>query len=154
MNTKTEVAAILGARRIALIVLSQDPKSYSRLIERESHKRGTQIAGVNPRAATINGLFCFAAVEDVIPQADAAMIILPPDKSDALVRECLAAGVTLICVRGIEGKRSVSETVAAECASRGASLIDGFCPLTLLHKPGFPHNLHGVIARWMKLAPM
>ncbi len=153
MNEKEDISAILEAKRIAIIGLSRDQKSYSRLVMNELRKRGHEVVGVNKNSDAIGGVRCFAGVESVSPPADAAIVILPPEKSDTLVQECLDAKITRIWVRGREGRRSVSETLANSCNARGVRLVDGFCPLMFLERMGFPHNFHGTVARWMKLVP-
>jgi uncharacterized protein len=153
MNTKNDISSFLSAKRIAIIGLSRDPKSYSQNVMRELRKRGYDIVGVNPNLPSIDGVPCFANLSAITKSVDAALILLPPDKSDGAVQKCLDANITKIWVRGVEGKRSLSDPLAFICAERGVSLIDGFCPIMFLEKPGFPHNLHGTFARWFKMAP-
>jgi predicted CoA-binding protein len=153
MNTKDDTASILSAKRIAIVGLSRDPKSYSQMVLREFKKRSYDIVGVNPNLPSIDGVQCYTYIHAIVKPVEAALIILPPDKSDGAVQKCLDANITKIWVRGAEGKRSLSDPLAFICAERGVRLVDGYCPIMFLDKPGFPHNLHGTFARWFKMVP-
>jgi len=153
MNTKQDITAILSSKRLAIIGLSRDVKSYSQSVMRELTKRGYTVVGVNPNPPSIDGVKCYPDLNAIPNPVDTALILLPPEQSDAVLQSCLDANIKKTWVRGAEGKRSVSEPLAVICAERGVILVDGYCPIMFLEKPGFPHNLHGAFARWLNKVP-
>jgi predicted CoA-binding protein len=150
-GTKAQIDEFLGCRRIAMVGLSRAAKSYSRVVAR-GLRREHELTGVNRNTNEIDGVACVSEIAMLPKGVDGVFIALPPGLGDAAVRECLSAGIRRIWVRGLEHKGSVSGELAAQCEQSGVALIDGRCPLMFLNS-GFPHNLHGRIAKWFGMWP-
>lgn len=152
-GTREDVAEFLAQKRIVIVGLSRNPKSYSHLILNHLRKRGYEACGVNRDGAEIENTPCFTNIASLPHSIEAALILLPPEASEAAARECLDAGAARIWVRGRDGSVCTSDSLAQDCADNGVTLIDGYCPLMFLDAPGFPHNLHAAVARWFNLGP-
>ena len=152
-GTQAEIERLLGSARIAVIGLSRDRRSYSRRVAGELRKRESRLIGVNRNADELDGIPCVHEIAALPAGIDGALILLPPEESDASVRQCLNQGITRIWVRGTEGRATVSAELAGQCAQHGVTLIDGRCPLMFLSGAGFPHWLHGRIAHWFGMWP-
>ncbi|RQV99976.1 CoA-binding protein, partial [bacterium] len=99
------------------------------------------------------GVPCFTSLDLITEPVNTALVMLPPEQSDPALRSCLHANVKTVWNRGAEGKRSVSEELVNECTKQGMNLIDGYCPLMFMEKPGFPHNIHRAFAKWFRMLP-
>lgn len=91
---------IFHARSIALVGLSSDPKKITGAplgILRQTGFAGT-IYPVNPKAAEIGGLKCYASIIDLPEAPDVAMIMLPAKHCAQAVRDCAAKGTRAVIV--------------------------------------------------------
>ncbi|MBI5058568.1 CoA-binding protein [candidate division KSB1 bacterium] len=152
-GTKSQIDEFLAIKRIAIIGLSREQRSYSRSVARELRRRGRDLIGVNRNSKDIDGIPCVAEIAALPAGLDAALVILPPAQSDASVHACLDAGLQRIWVRGQEGRASVRAELAEQCVKLGVTLIDGHCPLMFLAGTGFPHSLHRRFAQWFGIYP-
>ena len=83
----------LSQKRIALIGISRDPKSFSLLLFEELCRRGYDVVPVNPKTPNVMGRPCFARVQDIEPPVDGALIMTSAAKTDTVVADCAEAGI-------------------------------------------------------------
>jgi predicted CoA-binding protein len=146
-STLESAREFLAAGRIAVVGVSRDAKDFSRYVLRELAARGLDVVAVNPALAEADGRPCFARVGDVSPPARAALVLTPPARTDDVVRECLAAGVSRIWLHRGAGAGSATPTALALCAERGVEPVRDLCPLMALPGAALPHRLHHAFRR-------
>jgi predicted CoA-binding protein len=150
-TTRADIEEFLAHRRIAAVGLSRDPKDFTRTLIAEFEKRGYEVVPVNPAVAEIGGNVCFPRVEDIVPPVCAALVLTPATKTDEVVRDCAAAGVTHVWMYGTSGaggQGAVSATAVDFCREHGIKVVAGECPFMFLPGTGFlPHQLHGLIRK-------
>lgn len=134
--------AFLGARRIAVVGVSRNPKDFSRAVLRELARRGHDVVPVNPALSEAEGLRCFARVQDVSPPADAALLMTPAAESERVVGDCVAAGVRRVWLHRGAGPGAATPAALARCAEAGIEVVQDLCPFMALPDAGFPHRLH------------
>lgn len=142
-----EARAFLAAGRIAVVGVSRNEKDFSRMVFRELVGRGLDVVPVNPALAQADGRAAFARVQDVVPRADAAIVLAPAARAEEVVRDCLAAGVRRIWFHRGAGPGSASPQALALCRERGVAVVQGLCPFMALQGAGFPHRVHGFFRR-------
>lgn len=106
---------IFHARSIALVGLSSDPKKMTGAplgILRQTGFTGT-IYPVNPKAAEIGGLKCYASITDLPEAPDVAMIMLSARHCAQAVRDCAAKGTRAAIVLSSGFEESESGQAAA-----------------------------------------
>jgi predicted CoA-binding protein len=146
-NTISSISAFLAERRIAVIGVSRNPQHFSRALCREFLQRGYDIVPVNPALADVEGRRCFASVRDIDPPVRAALIVTPAAATDAVVHQCLAAGIPNIWLHRSGGQGSVTPAAVALCREQHVNLVAGECPLMFLPNPVFFHRAHGFIKK-------
>jgi predicted CoA-binding protein len=147
MSTMQAVQDFLGQRRFAVVGVSQNPKDFSRTLFHEFLERGYDAVPVNPAAQEIEGRRCFARMQEVDPPVDGVLLMTPPAVTDAVVRDCAAAGVKRVWMYRASGKGAVSDDAVAFCESNGISVIPGECPFMFLPGTSMVHRFHGWVKR-------
>jgi predicted CoA-binding protein len=129
MRTLHEAAdEFLAQRRIAVAGVSRDPQHAANLIYRRLRDTDHDVFAVNPSADEVEGDRCYASVAAIPDGVDGVVIVTPPDASEAVVADCVSAGVPRVWLhRGI-GDGSMSDAAVAECRSHGVDVIPGGCP--------------------------
>jgi len=153
MSLREEIADFLGRKRIAVVGVSTDPRSFSRALFREFVTRGYDAIPVNPKAEGIEveGRCSYASVCDIDPSPEAVLIMTPAERTDEVVRDCAASGVYSVWMYRAAGPGAVSASAVEFCREHGIHVIPGECPYMFFEKCGLPHSLHGWIHR--KLSP-
>jgi len=140
-------ARFLAVKRIAIVGLSRNPKDFTRSIARELVGRGYQVVPVNPGAAgaAIEGAAAVARLQDAQPPVEAALLLTAPAQTDAVLRDCVEAGVKMVWLHRGGGQGAASPGALAFCAAHGLEVVHDLCPFMALPGASFPHRLHGFI---------
>jgi uncharacterized protein len=152
MQNRSSIDACLALKRVAVIGVSRAPRDFSRLLFREFVKRGYDAVPVNRNTAEIEGRRCCAAVSEVVPAAEWALIMTAPDGAAAAVRECADAGIRRVWLYRATGQGAATEEALRACADRAVEVADG-CPFMFFRAPGFPHNIHAVLLKLLGRYP-
>jgi uncharacterized protein len=148
MSTRATLAnAFLARKRLAVVGVSRDPRYFSRGLFREMLRRGYDLVPVNPAGGTIEGLPCARRVQEIAPPVDGALVMTRPAQTEAVVRDCAAAGVARVWLHRGVGPGAVSPAAVAFCREKGISVVEGECPFMFLQGSGFVHRAHGLLRR-------
>ncbi len=143
----------LRAKRIAIAGVSRNPKDFSRMLLRELARRGLDVVPVNPAVQEAEGRPCFPSVKDVRPPADAVLLMTPPARTEAVVRDCIAGGVRWVWFHRGAGPGAATEEAIALCAASGIRIVKDLCPFMALPDAGVPHRVHGFFRRVLSQPP-
>lgn len=141
------IADFLAQKRLALVGISRNPKDFSRGLFRELRQRGYDMVPVNPQVTEIEGLRCYARLQEVTPPLDGALVMTAPQQSEQVVHDCQDAGVTRVWLYRAAGAGAVSEAAVDFCVRNGIGLVAGFCPYMFLPQTQFFHRFHGFFLR-------
>ena len=152
-TTREIIDDFLRQRRIAVVGVSREPRDFSRAVLRAFNEHGYETVAVNPRATELAGAECFASVREVRPAVDAALVMTAPGMTEAVVRDCLAAGVRRIWLHRGAGRGAVSEPALALCREAGVAVVPGACPMMFLPHAGLAHRVHALVLRLLGRYP-
>jgi uncharacterized protein len=80
----------------AVVGVSDNPEKYGHIIYRDLKTSGYRVYGVNPKLTTILGDPCYAALKD-LPEVPAVVnLVIPPQATPAVLRECAELGITRV----------------------------------------------------------
>lgn len=147
MGALAEISEFLASRRIAVVGVSRDAKDFSRVLFREFLARGYDVVPVRPGVEEVEGHTCFARVVEVTPPVQAALIMTAPKVTNAVVHDCLAAGVSRLWMFRGGGAGAVSPEAVAYCRANGIRVVAGECPFMFFRNAGFVHRMHGLVRR-------
>lgn len=124
-----EPARFLGGRRIAVAGVSRRPGQAANAVFRKLRDAGYEVFAVNPNAAEVEGVCCYASLGAIPGAIDGLVIATHPRHAADLVRQCAARGVGRVWLHRSFGQGSVSEEAVREAAAHGIACIVGGCPL-------------------------
>lgn len=142
-----DIEDFLSQKRIAIVGVSRDPANLSRKLFEEFSRRGYEVVPVNPNLPELGGQTCFKRVQDVKPPVDAVLLMIAPEVTNAVVRDCAEAGVKRIWMYRAGGKGSVNETAVKFCQEKGIRVVPGECPYMFLPDAGGVHRFHGFVRK-------
>ena len=103
------IARMLGAGRIAVVGLSDDPSRPSYQIASYLMSEGYEVVPVNPTHATVMGLKSYPALKDVPGEVDVVNVFRRPEFCADIARDAIAKGAKGVWlqsgVRNDEAKR-------------------------------------------------
>lgn len=137
----------LAQRRIAMVGISREPRSFSVQLFKELSRRGYDVVPVNPKTPDFQGRRCFAHVQDIEPPVEAALLMTSPEGTDAVVSDCAEAGIRRIWMYRAAGRGAVSDRAVQFCREHGIRVVAGECPLMFLPQSEGIHRLHGFLRR-------
>ncbi len=141
MTSKAAIDDFLSQRRIAVIGASRSPRKFGNKVFRELQSRGYAVYPVNPRAREVGGQECYPDLTSLPERVDAAVLVVPPDQTEQVVRQAAEVGVRRIWMQ----QGAESEAAIAFCRERGLSVVHSACILMFLEPTAFFHRLH----RWL-----
>ena len=145
--SKETVDDFLAQKRIAMIGVSRDPKSFSVSLFRELSKRGYDVVPVNPAVKEVEGRPSYARVQDIQPTVDAALLMSSPAVTDRAVRDCAEAGIRRVWMYRAGGRGAVSLDAVRFCEEHGIKVVPGQCPFMFLPGAEGVHRFHGFLRR-------
>lgn len=134
----------LAQQRLAFVGASHDPKEFSAAVYRELKRHGYELSPVNPHAEEVDGDRCYPSVRDLPPGIDGAIVMVPPAASEAVVQECIDAGIPRIWLHQGAGPSAATPEAVALCRDHGIEVVDGACPMMFFDDATWFHRLH----RW------
>lgn len=146
-NSRDDISAFLGHKRIAAVGVSRNPQDFTRLLVRELIRRGYDIVPVNPGSTEMEGRPSYSAVSEIQPPVEAALLLTSPAATEEVVRDCASSGVGLVWMYRGGGTGAVSQAAVDFCREHGMRVIAGECPYMFLPKAGFPHRVHGLLRK-------
>jgi hypothetical protein len=90
---KQAIREFVYCRTIAIVGASRAGKKFGNLAYRELRKNGYEVLAVHPNAETIEGDPCYPSLRDLPRTPDGALISVPPDKVEAVLREAAQLGI-------------------------------------------------------------
>ena len=123
------VADFLRGRRFAVAGVSRDGKSVGNAIFRKLRQAGYEVVPINPAAAEIDGVRCFADLGTVPGALDGVVIATHPAVAAEVVRQAVARNIRHVWFHRSIDAGSVSDDAVRECTAHGIAPIVGGCPL-------------------------
>jgi len=137
------IDAFMGCRRIALVGVSQRKDHFSRSLMKELRSHGVDVVPVNPSITELDGEPVYPNVGAIEPPVDGAYLATPRGASEAVLRECHAAGVTKAWLhKGGTGEGATSDAAVEFGRAQNMDVVAGQCILMFLEPVGWTHRIH------------
>ena len=115
------IDAFLAADGFAVVGASNDHAKYGAKVLNCYWQHGRTAFAVNPNQANVLGQPAYARLQDLPRPVVAASIITPPEVTERIVEDAVAAGVTMLWMQpGAESERAI-----ARAEELGIALIAG-----------------------------
>jgi acyl-CoA synthetase (NDP forming) len=152
-NQKELIDNFLKFRRVAFIGVSRNPKDFTRNLWSQFRAGGYDAIPVHREQTTVDGVQCYSNVKAINPKPECALILTPKNGIIPALEDCLAAGVRLVWVFGINGAKDVSDDVLVWCELHNMNIIAGYCPYMFLPDMSFIHRCHGAVWKMIGYYP-
>jgi uncharacterized protein len=137
----------LAQKRIAMVGISREPRSFSVMLFEELCRRGYDVIPVNPNIPNVLGRTCYARLQEIQPPVEAALLMTSPAVTDSVVSDCAEAGIRRVWMYCATGSGAVSPQAVTFCLERGIQVVPGQCPFMFLPAAGAVHRLHGFVRK-------
>ncbi len=137
----------LAQKRIAMVGVSREPKTFSMMLFEEFCRRGYDMVPVNPMTPQVLGHHCFAHVQEIHPPVDAALLMTSPAITEQVVRDCAQAGIWRVWMYRAGGQGAVSDKAVDFCRAHGIEVVPGECPYMFWRDASAGHRLHGFVRK-------
>lgn len=142
MVSKRTIDDFLSQRSLAVAGVSRDSKKFGNAVYRELRAKGYRVYPVNPFAERLEGDPCYPDLRSIPETVDGVVAVVPPEKTETLVREAAEAGIRRIWMQ----QGAESDAAIRICIQNYMTAIHGQCILMFTRQTGFPHSAH----RWVR----
>jgi uncharacterized protein len=143
----------LSQKRIAMVGISREPRSFSVSLFEELCRRGYDMVPVNPNTPNVLGHRCFARLQDVEPSVDNVILMTSPAQTEKIVADCAEAGIRRVWMYRAAGKGAVNPKAIAFCREQGIQVVPGECPFMFLPDADGIHRFHGFVRKITRRFP-
>jgi uncharacterized protein len=140
------ISDFLAQKRIAVVGASRDPKDFNARMFHTLRERGYDAVPVNPNAAEIDEVRCYARLQDVAPPVQAALVLTKSEAAERVVEDCREAGVARVWLYGTSGNPNSPRAVEF-CRANSMAVVPGFCPHMFLAGASWYHRFHGALLK-------
>jgi len=149
MSTKAEVKDFYTSQPIAVVGVSRDSKKFGNTAYKELRAKGYKLYPVNPNTDTIEGDKCYPNLEALPEPVGGVLIILPPRKTEEVVKEANEAGIKRVWMQ----QGAESQAAIRYCEEHGMSAIHNECIMMYSHDAAFYHRAHKFVWGLLGKAP-
>lgn len=128
MSSKKSIDSFLAQKVIALAGVSRSGAGFGCMVLKHLTAKGYEVLPIHPSAKELEGLACYASLSLLPKAADGLVLVVPPEQTEALVREAAAQGIRRVWMQpGAESPDAVRF-----CEKNGIDLVyGGDCLLVL-----------------------
>lgn len=97
--SKVQIDNFLENKKLAIAGVSRNEKKFGHVIFKELSKAGYEVLPINPKSEEINGVKCYASVEDLPKEVESILIATPKFNTDDILRSSIKRGIKNIWVQ-------------------------------------------------------
>ncbi len=112
----------------AVVGASENREKYGNIVYRYLRDKQFPVFPVNPHCTTIEGDTCYATVGDLPDAVKSVVLVVPPEVTERIVKECNAKGIAAVWMQpGAESSAAI-----AYATQHGLAEIHDACVMVLL----------------------
>ena len=129
MTIEERINTFLDAESFAVVGASTKSHKYGNKVLRCYQQNQHAVVPVNPVEKEIEGLSCFASVNDLPDHVSSLSIITPPQVTEKVIEQAIVKGIRNVWMQpGAESERAIKA-----CEQAGINVIaDGSCVLVVM----------------------
>ena len=125
MSLEDLIRDFTNRRTWALVGANNNPRKYGNKIYRSLRGAGYKVYPVNNRETTVDGEPAYAALADLPEKPDVVDVVVPPNQTEQIVRECKALGLTRVWMQpGAESQAAIQY-----CEENGIQVVHDACAM-------------------------
>lgn len=109
MRSESEIVRdFLRQRVFAIIGASQNRSKFGNIVLRDLRAKGYGVIPINPTTDEVEGEVCYGNLRELTRPVDGIVVIVPPIRTERVVRDAVAAGITRVWMQpGAESMAAV-----------------------------------------------
>jgi len=140
MLSKKDLDTFLSHKTLVLYGASRKKDKFGNTVLRELLQKGYTVYPIHREATELEQVSCFKSLSELPAHPGGAVLIIPPNQTNQVVKELLAADIKRVWMQsGAE-----SDAAIAFCQKNNMQVISDACILMFTEPLGLPHRLH----RW------
>jgi predicted CoA-binding protein len=149
MTTRAAVDDFLAEHTLAVVGASRSGRGFGNAAFRELRSKGYRLFAVHPEAEQVEGERCYPSLKALPEPVGGALIIVPPQQTEKVVRDAAEAGIRRIWIQ----QGAESDEAIGFCREQGLEVVSGQCILMFAQPVGAFHRFHGWFWRMLGRAP-
>ncbi len=133
--------SFLSEKVLAVAGVSRQGQKFGNAVYDELKKKGYTVYPINPNADTVGEDICYSSPSALPAGVGGLVAITPPDQTESLLREAVAAGIKKIWIQ----QGAESEGALQFCTDEGLETVSKECLLMFAEPVGSIHKFHRFI---------
>ena len=113
----------MAQRRFAVVGATNNTEKYGYQIFKNLMNRSYEVYPVNPRLKELDGVECYATINDIPVKVDVVDFVVPPEVTEAVLKDCKRLGLNRIWLQ----PGSESEAAIAYCHENDLRVVHDVC---------------------------
>ena len=139
MNATIE--KFVNDKNIALIGVSIVKQKFGNFLMTELAKKGYTIFPVHPTLKEVNGMKCYADINELPDQVTNLILVVQPTVTEQIVSHLKGSSIKRVWMHKGAGKGTASPAAIKICKDLGIEVVYGFCPMMFFSRSGM-HSIH------------
>ena len=117
------IKEFMAHKRFAIVGATNNPEKYGNQIFKNLRRRGYEVYPVNPRLKELEGVKCYASLDDIPVKVDVVDFVVPPEVTEVILKDCKRLWLNHIWLQ----PGSESEAAIAYCHENNLKVVHDVC---------------------------
>lgn len=117
------IQEFMSQKRFAVVGATDNPQKYGNQIVKNLKKRGYEVYPVNPKLKELEGLKCYASLEEIPVKVDVVDFVVPPPVTGEILKQCRELGLGRVWLQ----PGSESEAAIDYCQKNNLKVVHSVC---------------------------
>ena len=90
------IKEFMAQKKFAVVGATDNPEKYGNQIVNNLKKRGYEVYPINPKLKQLEGMKCYASLDEIPVKADVVDFVVPPGVTEAILKDCQRLGLCRI----------------------------------------------------------
>ena len=117
------IEEFMEQKRFAIVGATDNSEKYGNQIFKNLKNRGYEVYPVNPRLKELEGVKCYASLDDIPVKVDVVDFVVPPEVTEVTLQKCKRLGLNRIWLQ----PGSESEAAIAYCRENNLKVVHDVC---------------------------
>ncbi|HRW61939.1 MAG TPA: CoA-binding protein [Bacteroidales bacterium] len=149
MKKKESIEIFLESRKIAVAGVSANTKKFGYAVFNELRQKGFDICPINPKLEELDGIKCYASVNQIPDGYQKLFIVTPKTETDRIIEDAARKGIKHIWVQQMSNTTETKKIAK----DNGVELIDKECIFMFAEPVNSIHKFHRGLWKLFGLLP-
>jgi len=117
------IKEFVAQKRFAIVGATSNTRKYGHQIFRNMKSRGYEVYPVNPKLKELEGVKCYASLDNIPVKVDVVDFVVPPEVTEVILKDCKRLGLNRIWLQ----PGSESEAAIAYCHQNNMKVVHDVC---------------------------